>query len=187
MGEGLVSGNTGRQLAFGIVVIGVACAVAMAAHPAIGNIAATLTLVVGVLIVGASQGLLSGLVAATIAFLFFNFFMAEPIMALRVSGGADLAPFIAFTITAVIAGVLAGKLKDRAAAAERATNLSNLLLEAGNEVQAAISRADIEERLRGKAKDRLGLAVEFYLPDVAGHMPAECPPAVVEGKKNPTA
>lgn len=180
MGEGLVSGNAGRQLAIGTGVIGVACAVAMAAHPAIGNIASTLTLVVGVLIVGASQGLLSGLVAATIAFLFFNFFMAEPIMALRVSGGADLAPFIAFTITAVIAGVLSGKLKDRAAAAERATTLSNLLLEAGNEVQAAISRADIEECMRRKAKYRLGLAVEFYLPDAAGHMLAECPPAIVE-------
>lgn len=180
MGEGLARGNAARQLAFGIAVIAVACAVSMAAHPAIGNIAATLTLVVGVLIVGASQGLLSGLVAATIAFFFFNFFMAEPIMALRVSGGADLAPFIAFTITAVIAGVLSGKLKDRAAAAERATILSNLLLEAGNEVQAAISRSEIEERLRGKAKDRLGLTVEFYVPDVAGHMPVECPPAVVE-------
>lgn len=180
MGEGLVSRNTGRELAFGIAVIGVSCAVAMAAHPAIGNIAATLTLVVGVLIVGASQGLLSGLVAATIAFLFFNFFMAEPIMSLRLSGGADLAPFIAFTITAVIAGVLSGKLKDRAAAAERATTLSNLLLEAGNEVQAAISRPDIEESLRRKAKDRLGLTVEFYLPDVAGEMPAECPLAVVQ-------
>ena len=180
MGEGLVGRNTGRELAFGTAVIGVSCVVAMAAHPAIGNIAATLTLVVGVLIVGASQGLLSGLVAATIAFLFFNFFMAEPIMFLRVSGGADLAPFVAFTITAIIAGVLAGKLKDRAAAAERATTLSNLLLEAGNEVQAAISRTEIEDSLRRKARDRLGLTVEFYLPDVAGDMPAECPPAVVE-------
>ena len=179
MGARIVRGNVGRQLAVGIIVIAIACAVSMAAHPAIGNIAATLTLVVGVLMVGASQGLLSGLVAATIAFFFFNFFMAEPIMALRVSGGADLAPFIAFTITAVIAGVLAGKLKDRAAAAERATNLSNLLLDAGNEVQAAISREDIEERLRRRAKDRLGLDVEFFLPDPAGTMPGGCPGAVV--------
>lgn len=180
MGDRPISGSVIRQLAFGIVVIGLACAAAMAAHPAIGNIAATLTLVVGVLIVGASQGLLSGLVAATIAFLFFNFYMAEPIMALRVSGGADLAPFIAFTLTAVIAGVLAGKLKDRAAAAERATTLSSLLLEAGNEVQAAINRTEIEESLRRRARDRLGLVVEFYLPDVAGHMPTESPPAVIE-------
>jgi two-component system sensor histidine kinase KdpD len=179
-GASLVAGNAGRQVAIGIMVIGAACAVSMAAHPAIGNIAATLTLVVGVLIVGASQGLLSGLVAATIAFLFFNFFMAEPIMSLRVSGGADLAPFVAFTVTAVIAGVLAGKLKDRAAAAEQATTLSNLLLEAGNEVQAAIGRADIEERLRSKAKDRLGLAIEFHLPDGAGKMPPGSPRTVAE-------
>lgn len=183
MGDTLLSGNVGRQLAIGVIVIGVACAVSMAAHPAIGNIAATLTLVVGVLIVGASQGLLSGLIAATIAFFFFNFFMAEPIMALRVSGGADIAPFVAFTVTAVIAGVLAGKLKDRAAAAERATNLSRLLLEAGNEAQAAISRTDIEERLRNKARDRLGLTVEFHLPNSSGEMSPNCAPAVVAAWK----
>lgn len=187
--ESPVGGTSVRQLAVGIIVIGVACAVSMAAHPAIGNIAATLTLVVGVLIVGASQGLLSGLVAAAIAFFFFNFFMAEPIMALRVSGGADIAPFVAFTITAVIAGVLAGKLKDRAAAAERATNLSRLLLDAGNEAQAAISRTDIEERLRRKARDRLGLTVEFYLPDANGEMTPDCPPAATKAwtEKSSTA
>ena len=95
-------------------------AIAYFLHPAIGTIASTLSLVIGVLLVGASQGLIPGLVAATAAFLFFNFFMADPILTLRLESGEDLAPLIAFNVTALIAGVLAGKLRDRAAAAERA-------------------------------------------------------------------
>ena len=75
-------------------------AIAYFLHPAIGTIASTLSLVIGVLLVGASQGLIPGLVAATAAFLFFNFFMADPILTLRLESGEDLAPLIAFNVTA---------------------------------------------------------------------------------------
>lgn len=180
MRDQFVSESVGRPIAIGFTVIAVACVSAYLAHPAIGDIAATLILVIGVMMVGATQGLVSSLVAATVAFVFFNFFMAEPVLSLRISDGKDLAPLVAFNVTAVIAGVLAGKLKDRAAAAERATNLSNLLLEAGNEVQAAISRVDVEDRLRRNAAERLGADVQFFLPDAGGKMPPDCPPSVVE-------
>jgi two-component system sensor histidine kinase KdpD len=139
-------------------------------HPAIGTIASTLSLVIGVLLVGASQGLVPGLVAATTAFLFFNFFMADPILTLRLANGEDLAPLVAFNITALIAGILAGKLRDRADAAERATAWSQLLIEAGNEVQALISPFEVEERLREMASRRLGLTLEFALPDSTGNL-----------------
>ncbi len=147
-------------------------AIAYFYHPAIGTIASTLALVIGVLLVGASQGLVPGLVAATTAFLFFNFFMADPILTLRLANGEDLAPLIAFNITALIAGILAGKLRDRADAAERATAWSQLLIEAGNEVQALISPVDVDERLREMASRRLGLAVAFALPDSTGNLSA---------------
>jgi two-component system sensor histidine kinase KdpD len=143
-------------------------AIAYLSHPAIGIIAATLSLVIGVLLVGASQGLVPGLVAATTAFLFFNIFMADPILTLRLANGEDVAPLIAFNVTALIAGVLAGKLRDRAAAAERATAWSQLLIEAGNEVQALINPSEVNDRLKEMARRRLGLAVEFALPDAAG-------------------
>lgn len=162
----------------GTALISLACLTAYLTHPWIGNIAATLMLVIGVLIVGAGQGMLAGLVAAAVAFFFFNFFMAEPVLSLTLSSSDDIAPLVAFNVTALIAGALSGKLRDRAAAAERATGWANLLLEAGNEVQAAIDRQQIEDRLRDKALARLGLSLDFFLPTPSGRMPDEAPDVV---------
>ena len=154
-----------QRILLGLSMIVLISAIAYLSHPTIGTIASTLSLVIGVLLVGASQGLIPGLVAATAAFLFFNFFMADPILTLRLESGEDLAPLIAFNVTALIAGVLAGKLRDRAAAAEQATAWSQLLIEAGNEVQALIGPVEVDERLREMARRRFGLTVEFALPD----------------------
>ena len=159
-----------QRILLGLGMIVLVSAFAYFSHPAIGTIASPLSLVIGVLLVGASQGLIPGLVAATAAFLFFNFFMADPILTLRLESGEDLAPLIAFNVTALIAGVLAGKLRDRAAAAERATAWSQLLIEAGNEVQALIGPVEVDERLRDMASRRLGLTVEFALPDSTGQL-----------------
>lgn len=78
-------------------------------------------------------------------------------------------------MTALIAGVLAGKLRDRAAAAERATAWSQLLVEAGNEVQALISPVEVDARLREMARRRLALTVAFALPSSAGQLPSNAP------------
>ncbi|MDQ3245803.1 MAG: ATP-binding protein [Pseudomonadota bacterium] len=159
-----------HRIALGLGMIVLVSASAYFARPAIGTIASTLSLVIGVLLVGASQGLVPGLIAATVGFLFYNFFMADPILTLRLANGEDLAPLIAFNLTALIAGVLAGKLRDRAGAAERATAWSKLLIEAGNEVQALISPVEVNERLREMASRRFGLTVEFSLPDSTGDL-----------------
>jgi two-component system sensor histidine kinase KdpD len=165
-----------QRILFGLGMIVAASAIAYFARPAFGIIASTLSLVIGVLLVGASQGMVPGLVAATAAFLFFNFFMADPILTLRLANGEDVAPLIAFNVTALIAGVLAGKLRDRAASAERATAWSHLLIEAGNEVQALITPVEVNDRLREMASRRLGLAVEFAMPDAAGALPSTASP-----------
>lgn len=170
MYAGIVTRPLTHRILLGLGMIVMVSAIAYFSHPAIGTIASTLSLVIGVLLVGASQGLLPGLVAATTAFLFFNIFMADPILTLRLEKGEDLAPLVAFNVTALIAGVLAGKLRDRAAAAERATAWSQLLIEAGNEVQGLISPVEINERLREIASRRLGLAVELALPDSTGKL-----------------
>lgn len=159
-----------QRILLGLGITVLFSAFAYFSRPAIGMTASTLSLVIGVLLVGASQGLIPGLVAATATFLFFNFFMADPILTLRLANGEDLAPLIAFNVTALIAGVLAGKLRDRAAAAERATAWSQLLIEAGNEVQALIGPAEVDERLRDMANRRFGLTVEFALPDSTGQL-----------------
>ena len=159
-----------HRILLGLGTIVVISAITYLAQPSIGTTASALSLVIGVLLVGASQGLVAGLVAATTAFLCFNFFMADPILTLRLANGEDLAPLIAFNVTALIAGVLAGKLRDRAATAERATAWSKLLIEAGNEVQALISPQEVDKRLREMASRRLGLAMEFALPDSTGEL-----------------
>ncbi len=173
MYAGIVTRPLTHRILLGLGMIVTISAIAYFSNPAIGTIASTLSLVIGVLLVGASQGLVPGLVAATTAFLFFNFFMADPILTLRLANGEDLAPLIAFNLTALIAGILAGKLRDRADAAERATAWSQLLIEAGNEVQALISPIEVDERLREMASRRLGLVVEFVLPEPTGNLSAD--------------
>ncbi len=172
MYAGIVTRPLTHRILLGLGMIVLISAIAYFSHPAVGTIASTLSLVIGVLLVGATQGLVPGLVAATTAFLFFNFFMADPILTLRLASGEDLAPLIAFNLTALIAGILAGKLRDRADAAERATAWSQLLIEAGNEVQALITPVKVKERLREMASRRLGLEVEFALPDSTGNVPS---------------
>lgn len=178
MNFALKPGGAVRAVLLGTGLISLACLTAYVTHPWVGNIAATLILVIGVLVVGAGQGMLAGLVAAAVAFFFFNFFMAEPVLSLTLSSSDDIAPLVAFNVTALIAGALSGKLRDRAAAAERATGWANLLLEASNEVQAAIDRQQIEDRLRDKALARLGLSLDFFLPTSNGRMPDEAPDVV---------
>ena len=180
MNSPLRPGGAVGALLLGTGLISVACLTAYLAHPWVGNIAATLILVIAILAVGAGQGMLAGLVAAAVAFFFFNFFMAEPVLSLTLSSSEDIAPLVAFNVTALIAGALSGKLRDRAAAAERATGWANLLLEASNEVQAAIDRQQIEDRLREKASARLGLSLDFFLPTPNGRMPDEAPDVVHE-------
>ncbi len=113
-----------RDVSFAILVAAATAGVAIALEPWIDHTASALVIVLGVVIAGAMYGLAASITASIVAFLLYNFFLAEPTMTLRLATGQDLAPLVAFNLTALVTGALAGRLKDR----EQAAQLANIRL-----------------------------------------------------------
>lgn len=168
-----------REAAIAVITIGAASTVAIYSQPLIGLAAATLLFALGVILVGASQGLAAALLSALLAFLIFNFFLAEPFMTLSLASEEDLAPLIAFNAAALIAGALAGQLRDRAAAAERAQRQLQLLLDSSNRVQSAITRDDVVARLLTEAEAHIGLHLEAFEQLADGSLPEDTHPTAL--------
>lgn len=113
-----------RDTALAVIVSAASVGVAILLEPWIDHTASALIIVLGVVIAGALFGLAASVIASIIAFLLYNFFLAEPTMTLRLATGQDLAPLVAFNLTALVTGALAGRLKDR----EQAAKLANIRL-----------------------------------------------------------
>ncbi len=104
---------------------------------------AVLVYLLGVLFVGARSGLRRGIAAALIASFVYNFALSEPVFRFGVTSFDQLVPLLAFNISAIVSGGLAGRLNDRARAARAAEAKNALLLELSDELQRAISADDV--------------------------------------------
>lgn len=104
---------------------------------------AALAYLLGVMFVGARSGLRRGIIAALIASFIYNFFLSEPVFRLGVTSLDELVPLLAFNVSAVVSGGLAGRLNDRARAARAAEAKNALLLELSDELQRAITADDV--------------------------------------------
>lgn len=121
--------------------------IAIYAQPALGRVAAALFFVLGVVIWGAIGGLGPALVAATAAFLLYNFYLVEPVLSFQISTSRDFMPLLLFSLCAVVAGVLAARLKERATAADRGNRQLRSLLEISRSLQSALRVPDIAKAL----------------------------------------
>jgi two-component system sensor histidine kinase KdpD len=119
-------------------------------------ISATLVYLLGVLLIGAGWGLRPGLISAISASVIYNFFLSEPVLRFTVTSLDEIVPLIAFNLTAICSGVLAGRLNDRARVAEKASRELNLLLQLGNQVQQAIDLQGVGSAL-AEVIERFGL------------------------------
>lgn len=112
------------------------------------RVSAALIYVVGVTFIGSFAGLRSGLAAAIAASAIYNFFLSEPVLQFGATSFDELTPLIAFNATAILSGVLAGRLKDRAAAAEEAQTRIHLMLTVSNRLQNALQLEEVADALR---------------------------------------
>lgn len=106
-------------------------------------ITAAIAYLLGVTLVAALQGIRGGVIAAIAASIIYNFFLSEPAFAFMLTSAEDYAPLLAFNLAAVASGIIAGRLKDRALAAEFATSRLAALLEASRLLQAAVRVEDL--------------------------------------------
>jgi len=102
-------------------------------------ISAALIYLVGVIVIGARSGMTRGLVAAILASAAYNFFLSEPVFRFGASSADELVPLVAFNVSALLTGAMAGKLKDSARQARAAQGEIALLLRLSDRLQQAIS------------------------------------------------
>jgi two-component system sensor histidine kinase KdpD len=102
---------------------------------------------VSVLVTGLGFGLWPALLASGLAALTFNFFFLEPRLSMVIGNPADLFTFAVFFGAALVAGGLAGRVRDQAAAAERRASAVTALLVASQNLSAVATRDEAARTL----------------------------------------
>ncbi|WP_089134127.1 sensor histidine kinase [Sphingorhabdus sp. SMR4y] len=110
-------------------------------------VSAALIYVSAVTIIGAVNGLRGGLLAGIGASFFYNFFFSEPLLDFGVTTSDEYIPLVAFNLSALLSGALAGRINDRARTAEIAQQKINLLLDISNQLQTAVNLEDIDQAI----------------------------------------
>lgn len=113
-------------------------------------VSSALVYVLGVTVIGAIAGLRGGLFAAIAAALIYNFFLVDPVLQFTANSADELVPLIAFNVSAVVSGLLAGRLNDRARIAERAQARLNVLLVVSDRLQKVVLLPDLVKAMNGK-------------------------------------
>lgn len=136
---------------------------AIMVKPAFGQPAAALIFVLGVVTAGAIGGLIAALVAATSAFLLYNFYLAEPVLSFRIATGRDIVPLLVFTLCALVSGILAGRLRDHASAAEHSRSQLASLLEISRALQSAVRISDVRPALSASLSPLTDAPITLFL------------------------
>ena len=108
-----------------------------------GEISGGLFFVIGIMLVGANSGLLPAMTCAVASSLIFNFLIADPPLAFRLTTGDDLAPPAIFAASALVSGLLSGRLHDRAVRLSEANLQLQSLLATSRSLQRAASEDEL--------------------------------------------
>lgn len=151
------------QIAGDASIFGLASLATYAAQSYDRPISAVLIYLVGVIFVGARSGLAHGLVAALLASALYNFFLSEPVFRFGASTADELIPLVAFNVSALLTGGLAGRLKDSAKQARAAESENAFLLRLSDKLQQALSVQDAVRIARSILPFRTLLDLEVFL------------------------
>ena len=123
---------------------------------------AAILFLLGVTIVGALEGVRGGIIGALAASIVYNFILVEPAFRFSLATLDDYVPLIAFNLAAAASGFIAGRLNDRARAAELATRRVEALLSLSHRLQAAVGLEDVAAGVATFA-DTQQFGVELYV------------------------
>jgi two-component system sensor histidine kinase KdpD len=152
-----------------VVAVGLglaALAIAYWAHLNGRPVTAALVAVLGAVTVGALLGLRAGVVAGLAASVTYNLLFTDPVLKFSVNSADDLVPVIALNLSAIAAGLIAGRLHDRAVAAETSTRRVAELLQFSQDLQRAVTLAEVER----VAQDHFGreeLSAQLFVETAA--------------------
>ena len=153
---------SGAQLLLTLAILGLSFVVAFGANDLLGEVGSALVLVLGIMLAGATSGLAAAILAAFAAFLLYNFYLAEPVLTFRLATGRDIAPLVAFNLCALMAGILAGRPRNRAESIRDSNRRLASLLAVSEALQGAASLDDIERALSAIAAEQLTVRLALH-------------------------
>jgi len=151
-----------RELLLTLLTLALSTLAAFLVSEAYGEVAAALIFVLGITVAGALGGLVAALITAFGAFLVYNFYMVEPVLTLRIATGQDLAPLVIFNLCAIVAGVLAGRLKDHAEANRQSNLQLAMLLELSQSLQSADRLPDVVSAVTAATYRLVGAEITLF-------------------------
>lgn len=127
------------------LLVAVAAGVFWMGRPMLPDPTAPLIFLIAVLLSAVAFGFWTGLVAAAVAFAVQNFLFTIPLFTLHVARAQDLVVLLVFLLVAGLAGWLAGRLHDQAAAAQARSELLEVLSGLSAELGAAETEIQVIE------------------------------------------
>lgn len=128
-------------------------------HVNIGMIFLSAVLGAGVLF-----GLRPALVAATIAFLTYNFLFLDPRYSFAIGSATDVLTLLVFWAVALAAGGLAGRVRDQASSTSRRASAITALLAASRRLSAVATKDDAAAALAEQVSAAAGSKAVVLLP-----------------------
>ena len=151
-----------RGVLAALVVFALSTAAAVASHEGGLPITAALIYVLGVTLIGSFAGVRSGVAAALATSVVYNFFISEPALRFSLTSPEEYVPLIVFNLAAIVSGVLAGRLQDRAQEAEASQRQLRQLFQISSRLQAAVHVDELPAAVAGAAGDG-GDDIEIYV------------------------
>ena len=111
-------------------------------------VTAVLVYLTGVIWIAVRSGLLLALGAAILASMTYNFFISEPVFTFGVTTLDEAVPLLAFNATALVTGILVGRLRDAALKANKASTDAAFMLTISNRLQTALHVGDVVTTIR---------------------------------------
>lgn len=161
-----------RSMTFTVAFFLVITAISYVGHVVHRPVSSALIYVIGVMIIGAARGRRSGLTAGLTASFIYGALLRNPAINFHDYPLEYYVPLIAFNVTALLSGNLAGLLRDRAEAAEESRNHLGLLLGLSSELQKAVNVEDVARALKSTlSAQALGQQILPYLElrESSGH------------------
>ncbi len=159
---GAVRDGVGAQL-FAVIIFLLTLVAVFEAEQLRLPVTAALICLLGVTLVGALAGMKWGLAAALVASFFYNFFISVPRFRFSLVSAEEWVPVLTFLLSAAASALLAGRLKERALAAETANRQLRGLFDLSQRLQSAVHVDEIPAAIEPFARSIGRTAPELYI------------------------
>ncbi|WP_409410684.1 DUF4118 domain-containing protein [Brevundimonas sp.] len=153
-----------RGYAVGVLCVAVATGLALVLDRMFERVDLGVIYLTAVLAAGAIYGLRPALVAATVAFLTYNFLFLQPQFSFAIGSPTDVLTLLVFWGVALTTGALAGRVREQARAAQRRASAVSALLAASQSLSGIGDRNEAARILAEQTSAAAGSGAVVLLP-----------------------